>query len=105
MYCSKKLLCTVKHSRDCPVEINEVSWNVKIEPQLDIRTWSPDHARKTKGIGLTNHEAILIVSILLKALIGREIFSQEDSAKLAVVLPVLDKYLDNAELEALHDAN
>ena len=37
-------------------EINLVSWNDK-EPKIDIREWSPDHSRMSRGITLTEAEA------------------------------------------------
>ena len=36
--------------------MNLVSWNDK-EAKIDIREWSPDHSRMTRGITLTEAEA------------------------------------------------
>jgi hypothetical protein len=36
-------------------ELNLVSWNER-EPKYDIRDWSPDHSRMSKGITLTEEE-------------------------------------------------
>lgn len=36
-------------------EINIVSWN-EGQPKVDIRDWSPDHERMSKGITLTKEE-------------------------------------------------
>ena len=36
-------------------EVNLVSWNGN-EPKLDIRSWSPDHARCGKGVTFTVRE-------------------------------------------------
>jgi hypothetical protein len=99
MYYNKKLLCTVKYSRDWPVEINEVSWKPKMKPQLDIRTWSPDHERMLKGISMTDDEAVLVVRELLNALINRNAFSEEANGKVLSILPVLDKHLIDAGKE------
>ena len=49
-------------------ELNLVSWNDK-EPKYDIRDWSPDHSKTSKGITLTDEE----VSFLKKALESRDI--------------------------------
>lgn len=40
-------------------ELNVVSWFGK-EPKLDIRGWSDDHEKMTKGISLTEDEFIKI---------------------------------------------
>ena len=39
------------------MELNVVSWFGK-EPKLDIRGWSDDHEKMTKGISLTEDEFI-----------------------------------------------
>ena len=44
-------------------EINLVSWNDK-EPKIDIREWSPDHERMSRGITLTETEAEKLVKAL-----------------------------------------
>lgn len=49
-------------------ELNLVSWNDK-EPKYDIRDWSPDRSKTSKGITLTDEE----VSVLKKALESRDI--------------------------------
>ena len=36
-------------------ELNIVSWNER-EPKLDIRDWSEDHTRMSKGLTLTREE-------------------------------------------------
>lgn len=36
-------------------ELNLVSWN-GAEPKYDIRDWSPDHDKMSKGISLSNEE-------------------------------------------------
>lgn len=44
-------------------EVNIVSWNNN-KPKLDIREWSNDHKRMTKGITLTDEEAETLYMIL-----------------------------------------
>jgi hypothetical protein len=50
-------------------EMNLVSWNGRT-PKLDIRDWSPEHEKMSKGITLTEEEAVqlseMLVSILSK---------------------------------------
>ena len=46
-------------------ELNVVSWFGK-EPKLDIRGWSDDHEKMTKGISLTEDEFIKIAQAGLK---------------------------------------
>ena len=48
---------------------------------------------------MTDAEAILVVSVLLKALINRKVFKEEDVGKLSSILPILDKHLTNVEKE------
>ena len=36
-------------------ELNSVSWNDR-EPKYDIREWSPEHDKMTKGLTLTKEE-------------------------------------------------
>ena len=43
-------------------ELNMVSWNDH-EPKYDIRDWSPDHTRMSKGIGLTEEEMKKLVEL------------------------------------------
>lgn len=44
-------------------EINIVSWNGGL-PKIDIRDWTEDHERMSKGITLTEAEAREVVDIL-----------------------------------------
>ncbi|HHH84776.1 MAG TPA: hypothetical protein ENL15_02345 [Firmicutes bacterium] len=37
-------------------ELNLVSWNGR-EPKYDLREWSPEHEKMSKGITLTREEA------------------------------------------------
>lgn len=44
-------------------ELNLISWNSG-EPKFDIRDWSPDHEKMSKGITLSKEEALLLYHIL-----------------------------------------
>lgn len=44
-------------------EINIVSWNGN-EPKYDIREWSPDHERMSRGITLKEEELRTILHLL-----------------------------------------
>ncbi|MEG0614363.1 MAG: PC4/YdbC family ssDNA-binding protein [Oscillospiraceae bacterium] len=44
-------------------ELNMVSWNER-EAKYDIREWSPEHDRMTKGITLTEEELTELKEIL-----------------------------------------
>ncbi|MBC5689748.1 hypothetical protein H8S37_12555 [Mediterraneibacter sp. NSJ-55] len=51
-------------------ELNLISWYGK-EEKLDIRGWSDDHEKMTKGISLTEDEFIKIARAGLKELGGK----------------------------------
>ena len=51
-------------------ELNIVSWFGK-EPKLDIRGWSDDHEKMTKGISLTEDEFVKIARAGLEKLGGK----------------------------------
>ena len=44
-------------------ELNLVSWNDR-EPKYDIRDWSPDHTKMSKGITLTSEEMQELIDLL-----------------------------------------
>ena len=44
-------------------ELNLVSWNDR-ESKYDIREWSPDHDKMTKGITLTQDELVELKKLL-----------------------------------------
>jgi len=44
-------------------EFNLVSWNER-EAKYDIREWSPDHTRMSKGLTITEEEAKVLYEIL-----------------------------------------
>ena len=52
------------------LELNRISWFGK-EPKLDIRGWSYDHEKMTKGISLTEDEFIKIARAGLEKLGGK----------------------------------
>ncbi len=43
-------------------ELNLVSWNDN-PPKFDIRDWSPDHSRMSKGISMTEEEMAKLVEL------------------------------------------
>ncbi|AVM42066.1 YdbC family protein [Fastidiosipila sanguinis] len=44
-------------------EVNVVSWN-DANPKIDIRDWSEDHSRMSKGISMTAEEIAVLLEIL-----------------------------------------
>jgi hypothetical protein len=48
------------------LELNLISWDHR-EPKLDLRKWSDDHLRMSKGITLTNDEAKKLLEALKSA--------------------------------------
>lgn len=59
-----------KRSNDWSKEVNIVSWN-EGPAKLDIREWSPDHDKMSKGITLTADEVQRLVdSVLARDAIG-----------------------------------
>lgn len=44
-------------------ELNLISWNGR-DPKFDIREWSPDHEKMSKGITLTNEEVRAMKDLL-----------------------------------------
>lgn len=51
-------------------ELNVISWYGKAD-KLDIRGWTDDHSKMTKGISLTEEEFIQIAQAGLEKLGGR----------------------------------
>ena len=49
------------------MELNLVSWSGK-PPKLDVRSWSPDHKKMSKGVTLTEGEAAQLAELLVSAL-------------------------------------
>ncbi|MGN1118987.1 MAG: YdbC family protein [Oscillospiraceae bacterium] len=52
---TKELGVISETARGWTRELNMVSWNDH-EPKYDIRDWSPDHTRMSKGVSLTEEE-------------------------------------------------
>ncbi|VEU78159.1 YdbC family protein [Mycoplasmopsis columbinasalis] len=48
-------------------ELNLVSWN-NSQPKYDIRDWSEDHSRASKGITLTLEELTILKDLIEKEL-------------------------------------
>jgi hypothetical protein len=49
-------ICTLKETEDgWTKELNIVAWN-GAAPKYDLREWSPDHSRMSRGITLTAEE-------------------------------------------------
>jgi hypothetical protein len=48
-------------------ELNLVSWSGR-EAKFDVRDWSPDHQKMSKGITLTNEEAKALAGLLQAAI-------------------------------------
>lgn len=44
-------------------EVNLISWNGN-KPKIDIRTWSPDHQKMTKGITFHKDQLQKLIQIL-----------------------------------------
>lgn len=59
---TKELGVISETSKGWTRELNMVSWN-EHEPKYDIRDWSPDHTRMSKGIGLTEEEMKKLVEL------------------------------------------
>ncbi len=59
-------------------EVNIVSWN-HAAPKYDVREWSPDHERMTKGITLFEEEAMRLASGLSKHFADRQAKSKASS--------------------------
>lgn len=59
---TKELGVISETSKGWTRELNLVSWNDR-EPKFDIRDWSPDHTRMSKGISLTEEEMQKLVEL------------------------------------------
>lgn len=59
---TKELGIISETSKGWTRELNMVSWNDR-EPKFDIRDWSPDHTRMSKGISLTEEEMEALVKL------------------------------------------
>ena len=52
-------------SRGWTKEVNMISWNGR-EAKVDIRDWSPDHSKMSKGITFTKEELVELTKIASK---------------------------------------
>ncbi len=59
---TKELGVISENAKGWTKELNLVSWNEN-EPKFDIREWSPDHTRMSKGITLTEEEMAQLVEL------------------------------------------
>lgn len=59
---TKELGVISETSKGWTRELNLVSWNDR-EPKFDIRDWSPDHTRMSKGVSLTEEEMKKLVEL------------------------------------------
>ncbi len=58
----KELGVIAESTRGWTKELNLVSWNDN-PPKYDIRDWSPDHSRMSKGISMTEEEMQKLVEL------------------------------------------
>lgn len=59
---TKELGVISEASKGWTRELNMVSWNGR-EPKYDLRDWSPDHTRMSKGVSFTEEEMIKLVEL------------------------------------------
>ncbi|MBQ8194543.1 MAG: hypothetical protein IJZ47_04175 [Oscillospiraceae bacterium] len=59
---TKELGVISENAKGWTKELNMVSWNDN-DPKFDIREWSPDHTRMSKGITLTEEEMQQLVEL------------------------------------------
>ncbi len=59
---TKELGVISEASKGWTRELNMVSWNGR-EAKYDLRDWSPDHTRMSKGISFTEEEMIKLVEL------------------------------------------
>lgn len=59
---TKELGVISENAKGWTRELNMVSWNDH-DPKYDIRDWSPDHTRMSKGVSLTEEEMEKLVEL------------------------------------------
>ena len=59
---TKELGVISENAKGWTKELNMVSWNDN-DPKFDVREWSPDHTRMSKGITLTEEEMQQLVEL------------------------------------------
>ena len=60
-----KQIGTIGSKGDWSFELNLVSWNKK-DPKFDLRSWTDDHQKMSKGCTLTKEEMISLKELLNK---------------------------------------
>ena len=61
----KKIGVLSKSEKGWAKELNLVSWNDR-EPKYDIREWSPEHDKMSKGVTLSREELVTLRELLSK---------------------------------------
>ncbi len=56
---------TSETARGWTREVNMISWNGR-EPKVDIRDWSPEHDKMSKGLTFTKDELVELTKIVEK---------------------------------------
>ena len=66
----KRRICTLSQNEktNWTKELNFISWN-GAAPKFDIRDWSPDHEKLSRGITLTEEEMSRIREMILCGII------------------------------------
>jgi len=59
----KKIGVLSQSEKSWAKELNLVSWNDR-EPKYDIREWSPEHDKMSKGVTLSKEELLALKEIL-----------------------------------------
>lgn len=60
-------IAEISQRKNWTLELNRVSWN-GADPKLDLRAWSTDHEKMSKGITLSEEEARTLCVVLQKIL-------------------------------------
>lgn len=68
---TKRIGVISSNSRGWSKEINLVSWN-GMEPKFDIREWSEDHQKMSRGVTLSTEEARTVLRLLSAEFVGGE---------------------------------
>jgi len=56
---------------DWTLECNMVAWNGG-DPKIDIRSWSPDHRKMTRGITLTEEQGEKLIKSLGQRMLDKQ---------------------------------
>lgn len=68
----KRIGVISSNSRGWSKELNLVSWN-GAEPKFDVREWSEDHRKMSRGVTLSTEEARTLLSLLSSEFRGGEL--------------------------------